>query len=253
MPRRRLLLAGAGALVLRQAVAAEPAPLVLGTTQPEDSVSGRWLRLVHGEAFRRVGVPMVIRTYPSLRLSLLVHNGEVDGDLARAREYGEEHPNLVRVDAMVANATLALYAARPMAIDSLEAVAKAGHRVVYTRGAVLCERALRKALPTERVIDANDDPQAMRLLLARRVDLLCTTTAELGTLMELPDFRHVRGVQQVLTLGSSPFYLFLDKRHAALAPALAAALNAMRAEGLMVRYRQEVRPPGPLPSSAQRP
>ena len=60
------------------------------------------------------------------------------------------------------------------------------------------------------------------------------------TLRLSPEFRDINITRRVADVGSFPVYPYLHKRHAELAPRLAAALRQMRAEGLFERYRAEV-------------
>ncbi|MED5618829.1 substrate-binding periplasmic protein [Ideonella sp. BN130291] len=215
-------------------------PLLMGSIQPESSYIGRWIRLVYTEAFRRVGVPFDIAVYPTQRLTLLSDGGEVDGDVARVHGYAAAHPQLVRVEEPVMDARMVLYGLAPQAgFPDLPALARTELKAVVTRGVAVCESTLRNALGPERVVAASTGDQALRMLLAQRVDLMCSSDIAMQHQLLEPEFRGAANVRAVLDLGPFPFYPYLHRRHAALAPQLATALKQMKTEGLIERYRQE--------------
>jgi hypothetical protein len=58
--------------------------------------------------------------------------------------------------------------------------------------------------------------------------------------MTKPDFKDLRGIRPVLDLIAEQWmYPYLHKSRAELAPALAATLKRMKAEGLIAQYQRE--------------
>jgi hypothetical protein len=93
--RRRLLILLLTAAGLSPARAAERLPdkLVLALSATSyNSIQRPWLELVYREAFKRLGVEISIVGLPTKRASVMADAGQIDGDLHRARNYGDKHP-----------------------------------------------------------------------------------------------------------------------------------------------------------------
>jgi hypothetical protein len=200
-----------------------------------------WMRLVYGEAFRRLHRPLEIVYIPTKRLSVLIDEGSLDGEVLRAYGYAGSHPALLRVEETITKIRVVLWSAdeavRPVTVDD---VAKGSWRVMYRRGMGICENPLRAAVQATRLSEAVSTEEGLRVLLARRVDLLCDVDlAVYATLAERPAAER-SAVRETLQIGAPvPLYPYLHRRNADLALALAQTLRRMKAEGLIERYREE--------------
>lgn len=229
------LTAGAGS-----AVQAAPV-LVIGTSQEEDTYAGRMQRRIYPEAFKRLGLSVQIAVYPLQRLSVLVDQGAIDGDVARAPGYGAAHPDQVRVEEPLYEVTWALFAIDPnLQLSSLAALSATNWSVGHMRGVGICENALKAQISSDRMIDVTSDAQAFSMMRRGRIQAHCAADLAALTLQYSPEFRDINITRRLADVGSFLVYPYLHKRHADLAPRLAVALKQMRAEGLMDRYRAEV-------------
>lgn len=239
----RLALAAGLLMVLpgvsHPALAGSPAPIVFGTDLDAATYSGNWLRRIYVEAFRRLGVPLEFAVFPTRRLSAELDQGHVDGEPVRVYGYADTHPNLVRVEESALDVVFALYTTNPeLRLNRLEDLAGTGWIGEYRRGVAFCETILKQRLPAARLSDVAATDQGLRKLLAQRTDFYCDIDNMVLTALALPEFKGVTRVRRLLDLGSPlPLYPYLHKKHAALAPRLAAALKQMKAEGLIERYR----------------
>ncbi len=182
--------------------AAPPSPLVIGADADPSTYANKWSALFFVEAFRRMGIPIQIVYYPLARRTALVDSGEIDIDAGRVRAYGDTRPNLVRVEEPFVEYNFALFTANPtLHLQSLEALRATEWLVEYRRGILFCEKTL-KAL--------------------------------------LPDFKNATRVRKALSLGTIPIYMYLQSRHAELAPRLVATFKKMKAEGLVELYQAQV-------------
>ena len=77
------------------------------------------------------------------------------------------------------------------------------------------------------------------MLRVGRSDMHCTGDLTLPSLQQLPELRGVDISHRVLNIGAHALFPLVHKRHAELAPRMAAALKQMKAEGLIERYRAE--------------
>ncbi|GEM_PF-618920 len=239
--RRRLLVATlcvAACVPLAAAPAATPAPLIMGTA--ETSYLSKWYRLIYGEASRRLGLRLQLAIYPSQRIGALLDQGAIDGEAARARIYGDAHPELIRVDESLFAVEFVLYAAGAVPEPKrLEDLAPARPRISYRRGVLFCERALASLSPPAHLFDVTQVDQGLMMLLSGHADYYCELDAAVVGAFVSGELKGVTTVRKVLVLEVAPLYPYLLRRHAELAPRLAAALRAMKAEGLVERFREE--------------
>lgn len=223
----------------RPANAAGEAPLVLGTIQTDQTFSGKWIRKVYGEAFRRLGIALQINDYPTQRLSALSDQGAIDGDVARVHGYAAAHPELVRVEEPVMEVVFALFTTNPdLMLKRLEDLPASGLQGTYVRGVAICANILKPFLSADRLVDTTEEAQGLSMMLAGRIDFYCSSDLSMQSMRQLPAFRNATTLRVLLALDKSvPFHAYLHRRHAALAPRLASVIKAMKSEGAIERYR----------------
>jgi hypothetical protein len=222
--------------------AAAPRPFVMSADRSNRLVARVFERL-YAEAFRRLGVPLQVVEDSLTRRAALSDAGAIDGEMARVRAYGDAHPNLVRVEEPIFDFSFALYSANPeIRLARLGDLAGTSYLVEYRRGILVCEEALGKLVPPERLSDVPTTEQGVKKLLAGRTDLFC----ELGDyyvedVLRAPEYRG-NVLHLVLRFATLPTYPYLHQKHAALAPRLAAVLRQMKAEGLFEAWLREAQP-----------
>lgn len=238
--RRFVALSCAAGVALPLAATEEPA-FVMGTPRPPDTVVGDWLRLIYIEAFRRIGMPVRFETHPVKRLVHLLASGQIDGETARAADFAQGLPDVMRIDESVFDTTFMLFASRPqLALQRLEDLPATGWRGVTVRGLVECERALRRWLPVEQLADVALTEQAVKMVQSGRADFLCALDVVVLSALHAPEFRGTPPLHKLAPVGAPvPLYPFVHRRRAPLAPRLGAALAAMKAEGLIDRLLQD--------------
>lgn len=231
------------ALSLHPAWSATPAaPVVftmgVGENAGDDSTySGRWLRRIYSEAFRRLGMKIKYVAYPTARLTPMMERGEVDGE-TRAQNYSIAHPSLVRVDEPLFNIVFALYSAHDdLRLTRLEDLSSGTARVETRIGIEFCENALKAIVPTERLSRIPTTRQGLDKLQLKRTDYFCDIDVVVLNLLYTPAFKDAPLHKAMDISKPNPLFLFLSSKQAELAPRLAATLKKMRAEGLIDRYR----------------
>ena len=240
MPRTLLALAAAlcGAPAQAQQQPA-PAPFVMATHQSETSFQGQWVRRIYTEAFRRLGVPVLLPAIPLQRMTEMLDRGEIDGDVGRVHAHGLAHPELVRVEEAMYDVVFGLYTLSPeIELKQADDLAAKPWSATYVRGVAVCERLL-KSLPPGNVTAISTDEQGMEMLALKRVDLYCAANHTVTDVASRERYRQLPPPRLALSMGTIPLYPYLHRRHAALALRLAAVLREMRAEGLIERYRLE--------------
>jgi len=244
--RRRALALGlllAMGLLPAQAGPAPAAAFVMGTDHDEASFAGQWIRRIYIEAFRRLGLPVRFVSYPTLRLSVMLERGEVDGEAWRTLSYAAAHPDLVRVEEAVADGQFALFVANAtVQLNRLDDLAASNLRAQYRRGVVVCENTLKKWQPAERLFDVTSTEQGLENLLQGPPGFFhCDTELSVASALYAGKFKGVTRIRKLLVLSeSAPLYPYLHHKNAELAPRLAGVLKQMKSEGLIARYRLDV-------------
>ena len=223
-------------------VAQQPARFVMATHQPDSNFQGQWVRGIYAEAFRRLGVPMEVQIIPLQRLTQMLLQGEIDGDVGRLHSHGQTYPDLLRVEEPMYDAVFGLYTIDPaLEIRHVEDLAARPLRAAHVRGVAVCERLLKPYIAPENLSALAIDEQGMEMLALGRTDLFCSANHTMTDLSSRERYRGLPPPRLVWPLsdGTMPLYAYLNRRHAALAPRLAAVLRAMRNEGVIERLRLE--------------
>lgn len=198
---------------------------------------GRRLTLIYTEAFRRLGYTLVYRGYPNKRAIAMSDAGEVDGEMHRYANYGDSHPNMVRVETPHFSSSFGAYAKRPLALgEGWAALAPTRYRVDYRAGSALCAAMLPAVVDAERLTEAYSAQSGLRKLVHGRTDVYVDVDAIVEQQLAQPEFAHA-GIRRVAVMESVGMHVFLYKTHRALAARLAATLDDMKREGLLEKYR----------------
>lgn len=234
-----LSVAIAGVLLLTAgpARAAEIPVLVLNDTNepPFTTADGRgFLDAVAGEAFRRAGVRLRLVKLPAERALINANAGIEDGDMSRIIGLEAHYPNLVRVPEKLIDWEFAAFgrdAALPAHWETLRT-----HPVGHIRGWKIYEQQLTGA---PHVVTAEDPAQLFRQLQLKRIEVALYARWQGLSRIQRQGVTDVHLLEPLLA--RREMFIYLHKRHAALVPKLAAALRAIKAEGLYDRlYREKV-------------
>lgn len=241
--------------------AAEPsqlAPLVMAATlDTEASPDGAALKRIYTEALRRLGYRLVLRAFPAKRASIMADQGEVDGEIHRVGEYGQSHPNLVRVESAHFSLLFSAYARAPITLgNGWQALKGSRYRVEYAVGTRKCEVELPKVVAPDRLSVVASDLLGLRKLALGRSDLFIDVDSVVQPVLALAEFQGTP-IRKVALMEEVKAYAYLHKRHQGLAVRLAEVLSEMKREGLIEQLRAEQHAcrlrPGGCPSVAKAP
>jgi len=205
---------------------------------PKGEAEMQRLIRVYTEVFARLGMTFEVLEVPARRASERLENGLVDGDLSRVREYGAYYNNVVRVDEPHHTRPLVAYALRDdIRLDGWSSLARTGLRVECPRGNVSCSDNVTRYVPAERYSENDTVEQSVLRLRQRRVDVYINVEGWLDAYMAATRNAGGRfaGVHPVGVMGTVTGYMWLHRKHAALAPAIADVLRAMKRDGTFAR------------------
>lgn len=217
------------------ATAAELPVLVLNDTNdaPYTAPDGSgFLDAVAGEAFRRAGVKLRLVKLPAERALVNANLGIGDGDLTRIAGLETQYPNLVRVPEKLVDWTFAAFSkdtTLPARWETIRA-----HPVGHIKGWKIYEQQLAGAA---HIVATEDAGQLFRLLERDRIDVALFERWLGAALIRQQGIQGVRAIDP--PLAKREMFIYLHKRHAALVPKLAAALSAIKSEGLYQRLYSE--------------
>lgn len=218
-----------------------PPVLVLGTSRPDGSYTGRLLRRTYQELFRRVGLVPEFKTLPPARLAVELSAERLDGEVARPQAFAESQPGLLRGDEPIMTIGFALWSLQPRpALQRLDQLADSGLSVNYTRGVVECEHLLQPLLPAQRLVDVTTTVHALTLLQLGRNDVHCGIDAAVLSDAGSAELVGLPPPVKLFSVGEAiPLYLYLQRKQAAWLPLIDAALKRMRSDGTLEQIRRE--------------
>lgn len=216
-------------------------PFVLAMIRPETDFLGKWWRLIYTEMFRRLGVPVEFRDYPSIRASAEIDEGRVDGEPGRIKEYLGSHPNLIYIDEPLFALNFTAFAVSPSIprFKSWKDLKGSPYRVAFNRGIKICEINLPRVVPSEKLTSVTDPVQGIKQLIAGHIDIYIDQESGILTLLREPQFQNVP-VRKVGVMAKAFVYPYIHRKHADLAPKMQSILKAMKKEGLVERYHKQV-------------
>ncbi|MBI5938651.1 MAG: transporter substrate-binding domain-containing protein [Betaproteobacteria bacterium] len=238
---RRALVRGALGLGLLLSLPAWAVPRVLvlnNTNKPPYSTDAHtgYADLIATEAFRRIGTELRLIVLPPERGLLNANAGIEDGDMVRIAGLDTQYPNLIRVPEKLMDWEFVAFSKDPALAMDWPAIRS--RAVGHIKGWKIYEQQLAGAA---HVTTAVDDEQLFRLLDAGRVD---TVLYERWLGLALIKARGLQGIRtHQPPLATREMFIYLHKRHAALAPKLAEALRALKQEGFYQQaYRRTLLP-----------
>lgn len=199
------------------------------TTQAGDG----FLDIIAGEAFRRAGLRLKLVKLPAERGLINANAGIDDGDFSRIAGLEKIYPNLIRIPEKLVDWHFVAFA-RQAKLSKADWAALEPFSVGHIKGWKILEQNLRP--PTQ--ITTVDTPEQLFAMLDRnRIDLALFERwlgLALAKKMGIQDIRIVEP-----SLAEREMFIYLNKRHAGKAPAIAAALRAIKAEGLYTKVCRE--------------
>nr|WP_256367637.1 transporter substrate-binding domain-containing protein [Duganella vulcania] len=202
----------------------------------ETSYAPRVLALICADAFRQLDMRAEVRTYPPLRGAVEAESGKIDGEVGRAYTYGDKRPNLVRVDEALVSFRVTAFTRIPdLKISGWDSLKGTGYRVQYRSGYTTFKAQLEQILPPSQLSSVVDSQAGLQNVALGRTDVF-VDLEEYG-LLQLARLQNRYGeVYNAGLVQDTPVYIYLHKRHAALAPRLAEILARMKASGAIARH-----------------
>lgn len=199
------------------------------TTQTGDG----FLDVVAGEAFRRAGLHLALVKLPPERGLVNANAGIEDGDLTRIAGLEKSYPNLVRVPEKLIDWHFVAFSRQATPAEAswelLEPLS-----VGHIKGWKIFEQSLKT---TTHITTVDNPDQLFAMLDKGRIDIALYERWLGYALAKKMNIQKLHVVEP--PLASREMFIYLHKRHADKIPAIAAALRAIKAEGMYARVCRE--------------
>ena len=208
--------------------------LLMGAVLSKDNTYlGRLGYLIYSEVFRRLDMELVYDVYPPKRASWMAEHGELDGEIGRAFDYQDSHPNLIRIEEPIFSVTLSAFAVEPItALNGWNSLKATGYRVGYRSGYTVTEDKLSNVLPKDKLSGVAESIHGLRKLSVSRTDVYVDIKEHIERILKLKEFDGI-GITNVGEMEVMKVYGYLHKRHKDLVPRIAAMLKVLKREGVI--------------------
>ncbi len=155
---------------------------VVGCWMQEGSAADLGLQALYGQALEILGFDLEWRHLPVARAQLEMAQGLLDADCARHDQYSLQlldGQQVIRLPVVVGGSTVDLWQAKDAdhQIENLTQAAEQQLRLVYQRGTDIARRHLQD-YPQHLVYEVGSSCVALRMLEAKRVDILLSTVGD---------------------------------------------------------------------------
>ena len=209
------------------------------TTEAGDGL----LDIIAGEAFRRAGYRLKLVRLPAERGLLNANAGIEDGDLTRIAGLEKNYPNLIRVPEKLVDWHFVAFA-RQAKLDHANWEMLQPLSVGHIKGWKIFEQNLK---PTTHITTAETPEILFSMLDKNRIDIALYSRWMGLALVEQLGIKNIRVVEPALAVRE--MFIYLHRRHADKIPSIAAALRAIKAEGMYAKVCREKFAPLAMPAA----
>jgi polar amino acid transport system substrate-binding protein len=181
------------------------------------------------EAYKRIGITIDIRRFPSERAIRISNNGDADGEMMRQKGVERDYPNLLRVPVAIFTGEMVVVTKdKKFLVKGWKSLIP--YKVGYVRGVKAIEKNLVQGTYAEAVTTGE---QAYRKLNAGRTDVVIDSRSEARHVLKKLDMPNLFILEPPLV--TVPFFHYLHVKNQHLLKPLTKVLQQMKKEGIMQR------------------
>lgn len=227
-------------LFLQAAIAVEKLPVIVLNDVTKFPYSSKnkdgFLDLILIEAFKRIGYALKTVKLPPERGLLSANEGIVDGEANRIIGIEKKYTNLRQVPEKIRDSDFCALSKNANIVNRPEFLRQ--NVVGYIKGWKIYEKMM---AGSTRVITANDPQQLFRLLKIGRIEVALYACLQGAIISKELNIDNVKILQPQFT--QRGVFVYLNKKHEHLVPALSKALKNIKREGLYdVWYKEKILP-----------
>ncbi|WP_374581359.1 substrate-binding periplasmic protein [Pseudoduganella sp.] len=234
MERRRLLVGLTLAAMLPLAPGQQLREINISTligTDPATTIAEQIVR----EAYRRLGINLVLHRLPGERTLVQANEGKMDGELYRKLGMEREYPNLVIVPVALQTYELVIFTrGTSFIVSGWESLRP--YTLGFVRGIKIVQENTH-GMKTEAVATM---PQAFEKMMMGRTDLVLGNRSSGMAVIKALNLEGITVLEP--PLASFPVYHYVHKRHEALVPELTRVLRQMQADKTIERLQKGTPP-----------
>jgi polar amino acid transport system substrate-binding protein len=185
------------------------------------------------EVFRRIQQPIQIKHLPTERSIVNANLGLTDGEFPRISGLDRLYPNLIEVPEKIDDFDFVAFTWRSD-IQLEDWASCTPYNIAIVRGWKILESNLADAKSLVKVRNQN---VLFSFLAAQRTDIVVYSRFEGQEIIERLDLQGVRALEP--PLATKGMFLYLNKKHHRLIPALAEQLRSMKRDGTYDRIRKK--------------
>lgn len=220
------------AIAYSNASLAETQTLVLNDTNaaPFTTESGDgFLDIIAREAFRRAGLRLKLVRLPPERGLLNANAGLEDGDFSRIAGLEKTYPNLIRIQEKIVDWHFVAFTRKPD-LQNASWTTLQTLSVGHIKGWKIYEQNLKQH---PQVTTVDNAEQLFTMLDKNRIEVALYARSMGQALAQKMGIQNVRILEP--SLAEREMYIYLHRKHADKAPAIAAALREIKREGLYAK------------------
>ena len=192
------------------------------------------LDLFYLELGKRLGITIEIQTLPAERCLVNADKGIDDGDVSRIAGLDQQYTNLRRVPESVMRFQMGVFTSKKIfTVNGAESLKP------YDVGIITGWKLLEKNIVGSKSLEMVEDAEQLFSLLAKdRIDIAVVEKMMGAMTIKKMNLKRIKLLQPSFLEGE--WYLYLNKKHEALIPKIAAEIKAMKADGTHKRIFDSV-------------
>lgn len=181
--------------------------------------------LLISKAFENLGYNLKIETLPGQRALVQANIGKTDGDIARIAGIEKSYTNLLKVPESIYTINSSMYSLKKLEISTIDELINSDLTVLNVLGTKLIENLLKEKLG-KRYSEAPNYESALKMIKAKRADVLINTDVALSPFLEKDEFKNIIKSDKVLI--KMDMFIYLNKKHSNLIEALSKELKKLK-------------------------
>lgn len=200
-------------------------------TDPATAMAEQIMR----EAYRRLGISLVLHRLPGERTLVQANEGKMDGELYRKLGMEREYPNLVIIPVALQTYEIVIFSrGTSFVVNGWESLRP------YTLGFVRGIKIVQENTHGMKIEAVTTMPQAFEKMMMGRTDLVLGNRISGMAVIKALNLDGITVLEP--PLASFPVYHYVHKKHEALVPELTRVLRQMQADKTIERLQRAMPP-----------
>lgn len=212
--------------------------IMVSGNSPTKTYQGRLLYYIYDEVFNRLELSWEYHVYPGKRRDNLLDTGMVDGELSRVYSYGDDHPDLIRVNESPFSISMSLFGTNNLTLSQIEDLKDKNYRIGVIRGSkqpnIILDNLISDGyIPRKNKYEFNTYESGLKMLINDRIDLILGNSFAISDQLYLNNYLEIH---KLLDISREPVFSYLHKKHAYIVPLMESVLKDIKNEELIEKF-----------------